>query len=95
MRSPLTHQYSDRLLASARGGPASGLPPAAAPRLARACTSNPAISQLIVQAALFAGLDVRRLGPLLAQATLRRFERDAILFLQDEPATRFYVVLDG
>ena len=56
---------------------------------------EPGDLQLIARLPLFAGLDVRRLGPLLAQATLRRFERDAILFLQDEPATRFYVVLDG
>jgi CRP-like cAMP-binding protein len=51
--------------------------------------------ELIARLPLFAGLDQRCLRPLLAQATVRRFERDAILFLQDEPATRFYVVLDG
>jgi CRP-like cAMP-binding protein len=50
---------------------------------------------LIARLPLFAGLDQERLRVLLEQALIRRFERDAILFLQDEPATRFYIVLEG
>lgn len=56
---------------------------------------DPGDLKLIARLPLFAGLDERRLGALLAQAVVRCFERDTILFLQDEPATRFYVVLEG
>ena len=44
---------------------------------------------------LFAGLDDRQLAELLDAAQLRRFDRNALLFLQGEPAKAFYVVLDG
>ncbi len=56
---------------------------------------DPGDLDLITRLPLFAGLDQRRLGALLDQALVRRYERDSILFLQDEPATRFYVVLEG
>jgi CRP-like cAMP-binding protein len=44
---------------------------------------------------LFAGLDQAALIALLAEATVRAFPRNTLLFVQDEEATRFYVVLDG
>lgn len=44
---------------------------------------------------LFDGLDDAHLGRLLAGAVVRRYERNAILFLKGEPATRFFVVLEG
>lgn len=44
---------------------------------------------------LFAGLDPCGFSILLADAVVRRFPRGTTLFLQDDPADRFYVVLDG
>jgi CRP-like cAMP-binding protein len=56
---------------------------------------DPGDLDLIARLPLFNGLGRSRLRPLLDHAVVRRFERDTILFLQDEPATRFYVVLEG
>jgi CRP/FNR family transcriptional regulator, dissimilatory nitrate respiration regulator len=50
---------------------------------------------LVAHTPLFAGLDRSSLVAVLAEAAVRRFGRHDLLFLQDEPATRFYVVLDG
>jgi CRP/FNR family transcriptional regulator, dissimilatory nitrate respiration regulator len=55
----------------------------------------PADLELIRRTPLLGGLDQRALAELLEHAAVRRFENDAVLFLQDEPATSFYVVLDG
>jgi CRP/FNR family transcriptional regulator, dissimilatory nitrate respiration regulator len=56
---------------------------------------EPADLELIRRTPLLGGLDQRALAELLEHAAVRRFENNAILFLQDEPATSFYVVLDG
>jgi CRP-like cAMP-binding protein len=56
---------------------------------------DPGDLDLITRLPLFAGLDQRRLGALLDHALIGRVEHDSILFLQDEPATQFYVVLEG
>jgi CRP-like cAMP-binding protein len=50
---------------------------------------------LVARVPIFTGLDETRLRMLLDRALVRSFERNAVLFLQDEPATRFYVILDG
>lgn len=50
---------------------------------------------LVARVPLFAGLDRTDLAAVLGEAAVRRFARRDILFLQDEPATRFYVVLEG
>jgi CRP-like cAMP-binding protein len=44
---------------------------------------------------LFSGLKPEALRSLLADAWVQSFARNAVLFLQDEPATRCYVVFDG
>jgi CRP-like cAMP-binding protein len=44
---------------------------------------------------LFAGIHRDRLVRLLTGSIVRRYERNAVLFLEGEPATRFFVVLDG
>ncbi len=44
---------------------------------------------------LFHGLSERALHCLLADASVRGVARGTTLFLQDEPADRFYVLLDG
>jgi CRP-like cAMP-binding protein len=44
---------------------------------------------------LFEGLTVPALQDLLADAWVQSFARNANLFLQGDPAVRFYVVLDG
>jgi CRP/FNR family transcriptional regulator, dissimilatory nitrate respiration regulator len=44
---------------------------------------------------LFAGLAAETMRSLLADAHLQLVERHAVLFVQDEPATHFYVLLDG
>ena len=50
---------------------------------------------LVARLPIFTGLDEARIRRLLDQAAVRAFARNAVLFLQDEPATRFYVILDG
>ena len=50
---------------------------------------------LVARLPIFSGLDKTRIRRLLDQAVVRSFGRNAVLFLQDEPATRFYVILDG
>lgn len=50
---------------------------------------------LVARLPIFAGLDEARIRRLLDHAAVRSFGRNAVLFLQDEPATRFYVILDG
>ena len=50
---------------------------------------------LVARLPIFTGLDEARIRRLLDQAVVRSFARNTVLFLQDEPATRFYVILDG
>jgi CRP-like cAMP-binding protein len=50
---------------------------------------------LVARLPIFTGLDQARTRRLLDHALVRSFGRSAVLFLQDEPATRFYVILDG
>lgn len=44
---------------------------------------------------LFAGVKEDQLRHLLAGAVVRRYERNAVLFIEGEPASRFFIVLDG
>ncbi|MBI4184603.1 MAG: cyclic nucleotide-binding domain-containing protein [Proteobacteria bacterium] len=44
---------------------------------------------------VFSGLPGNVIATLLAEATVKDFPRHAVLFLQDEPATHFYVIFDG
>ena len=55
----------------------------------------PADLELLRRTPLLGGLDRAALVELLEHAAVRRFERNAVLFLQDEPAERFYIVLEG
>jgi len=50
---------------------------------------------LLATLPLFEGLEPALLRTLLADASIRRHARHTVLFLQGEPADRFYVVLDG
>lgn len=50
---------------------------------------------LLGQLPLFAGLPRDQLLLLLVDASVRLYPRGAVLFLQDEPATRFYVLFEG
>jgi CRP-like cAMP-binding protein len=51
--------------------------------------------QLVRRTPVFSGLTPMALAPLLEGAVAKGFGRQAVLFLQGEPATRFFVVLDG
>lgn len=51
--------------------------------------------ELLTRLPLFVNLAPDMLGNLLADAWVQSFARDTILFMQDEPAIRFYAVLDG
>ena len=44
---------------------------------------------------LFSGLGQDGMQLLLADAWIQSFARNAVLFLQDDPASRFYVIIDG
>ena len=44
---------------------------------------------------MFSGLTPPALAPLLEGAVAKAFSRHAVLFLQGEPATRFFVILEG
>ncbi len=50
---------------------------------------------ILVRLPLFTGLDPAVLRALLVDAWVQSFTRNAALFFQDEPATRFYVIFDG
>jgi CRP-like cAMP-binding protein len=56
---------------------------------------GPHDAALVRRIPLFQRLSDRALGSLLAEAVVRTVPRGATLFLQDEPANRFYVLLDG
>lgn len=51
--------------------------------------------ELVRRAPVFAGLSPPALAPLLEGALAKSFQRHAVLFLQGEPASRFFVVLEG
>jgi CRP-like cAMP-binding protein len=44
---------------------------------------------------LFEGLEPTALCDLIADATVRQFRRGGMLFVQEEPADRFFIVLEG
>src|SRR5690606_12463357 len=44
---------------------------------------------------VFDGLSPSAMAPLLEGAVAKPFARNAVLFLQGEPATRFFVVIEG
>lgn len=44
---------------------------------------------------LFSGLENRVIAELLSHAWVQSYPRNAVLFLQEEPAERFYVIFDG
>ena len=50
---------------------------------------------LLARLPLFAGIEPATLRVLFAGASVRRYPRHAVLFVQGEPARHFYVVLDG
>jgi CRP-like cAMP-binding protein len=56
---------------------------------------EPGDLDLLRRTPLLGGLGRPALLGLLEHAAIRRFERNAILFQQDEPAACFYVILDG
>jgi len=51
--------------------------------------------ELVRRTPVFAGLSPPALAPLLESALAKAFGRQSVLFLQGEPASRFFVVLDG
>ena len=56
---------------------------------------NAADMATVRRATLFQGFSESALGTMLAGAAVRRAPRGTVLFVQDEPADRFYLVLDG
>jgi len=81
------------MIAASAGGapePAAGLPD-----FARRLGLDAGETALLRRTPLFHGLDDRQLGRLLAHATVRRFPRRSVLFVQGDPADRMFVVLDG
>lgn len=67
----------------------------ASERLARRVGLEDRDIPVVVRVPLFAGLAMSSLADLLAEATVRRFSPNALLFVEGEPARQFYVVLDG
>jgi CRP-like cAMP-binding protein len=51
--------------------------------------------QFLKKMTLFKGLDPEALGNLLSDAYVQSVKRNEVLFVEGEPATRFYLVLDG
>lgn len=51
--------------------------------------------EILARLPLFMNLTPDMRGGLLADAWVQSFARNTILFMQDEPASRFYAVLDG
>jgi len=50
---------------------------------------------LLARLPMLAGLDAPQIGKLLAHSEVQAVPRRTVLFHQGEPATRFYVILDG
>jgi CRP/FNR family transcriptional regulator, dissimilatory nitrate respiration regulator len=63
--------------------------------IARHCGLSITELDLVRRAPVFSGLTPPALAPLLEGAIARSFGRQTLLFLQGEPATRFFVVLEG
>lgn len=63
--------------------------------LARRTGMTPEEVALVRAVPLFAGLPLASLATLLVEARVREHKRGALLFLQGDPADRFFVVLDG
>lgn len=63
--------------------------------IARHCGLTVAELELVRRAPVFSGLAPPALAPLLEGAVTRSFGRQTVLFLQGEPATRFFVVIEG
>ena len=63
--------------------------------IARRCGLDLAELDLVRRTPVFSGLTPAAIAPLLEGAIAKSFSRHAVLFLQGEPATRFFVVLDG
>jgi CRP-like cAMP-binding protein len=51
--------------------------------------------EILARLPIFTGLDQAVLRALLSDAWVQSFARNTVLFFQDEPATRFYVIFDG
>jgi CRP-like cAMP-binding protein len=64
-------------------------------RLARRAGLDDRDFAVIARVPLLADLEAGRLAALLGEAVVRRFPRNALLFIEGEPAGQFYVVLDG
>jgi CRP-like cAMP-binding protein len=77
-------------VASSHGTPAEG-----ASRTLRLLGLGPEEAALVRALPLFTAVDDAQLARLLAGAVVRRYERNAVLFLAGEPASRFFIVLDG
>lgn len=63
--------------------------------IARRSGLNLAELELVRRTPVFAALSPAALAPLLEGAMAKLFGRHAVLFLQGEPASRFFVVLEG
>src|SRR5690606_6943809 len=64
-------------------------------RLARRIGLEERDLPVVLHVPLFAGLETSSLAELLADAVVRRFPRNALLFVEGEPAGQVYLVLDG
>lgn len=64
-------------------------------RLARRIGLTDRDLAILARVPLFAGVEPGSLADLLAETSIRSFDRSALLFVEGEPAARFYVVLDG
>jgi CRP-like cAMP-binding protein len=64
-------------------------------RFERRTGITPQDYDVLARVPLFQGLDRKAMQSLLADAWVQSFARNTVLFLQEEPASRFYVVFDG
>jgi CRP-like cAMP-binding protein len=63
--------------------------------IARRSGLTPAELDLVRATPVFDGLGPHTMAPLLEGAVTKPFARNMVLFLQGEPATRFFVVIEG
>lgn len=63
--------------------------------IARQSGLTPVELELVRATPVFSGLTPTAMAPLLEGAISKPFARNSVLFLQGEPASRFFVVLDG
>ena len=64
-------------------------------RFARRTGISEADFEVLSRLPLFSGMPCAALKHMLADAWVHNFERGNVLFLQDEPAERFFVIFDG